>query len=179
MRLGIKAIASKICRWVRFKTLQDRLVKEMRLAYISTPEDGNKFLAVFIPKFNNMFSVLAAKEGDVHKLLGEEDKKNLTRIFSVQSSRRVNNDFTIQFKNQWYQLQEIQPTTVRARDTVVLEIWLDGTVHISLRGFYLSYSVLPERPKKVKKQPIILTTHKLNWSPPANHPWRKPFKPQR
>src|SRR6266567_9524598 len=151
----------------------------MRLKVINTPEEGNKFLEEFLPKFNNMFAVVAAKEGDIHRSLMGDDKKNVNRIFSIQSTRYVNNDFTIQFKNHWYQLAEIQPTTVRARDTVVVEIWLDRTIHISLRGFYLSYSVLPQRPEKIKKQPIILTTHKLNWNPPVNHPWRKPFKPQR
>lgn len=162
-----------------FGTLQDRLVKEMRLAGINTPEDGNRFLEdIFLPKFNNKFAVLPAKEGNVHKELSEIDKKHLNRIFSVQSKRRVNNDFTIQFKNSWYQLAEIQPTTIRAKDTVLVEEWLDETIHFNLRGFYLIYTILPERPKRVKRNPTILTTHKLNWKPPPNHPWRKPFKPQ-
>lgn len=163
-----------------FGTLQDRLVKEMRLAGVNTPEEGNKFLEeVFLPKFNNRFFVAPAREGDVHRVLSGEDKKYLHRTFSVQSIRRVNNDFTIQFKNHWYQLQEIQATTVRARDTVLVEEWLDKTVHFSLRGLYLVYVILPERPTKVKINPAILTTHKLNWKPPVNHPWRKPFKSQR
>ena len=161
-----------------FQTLQDRLVKEMRLAQINTPEEGNKFLEVFIPKFNAQFAVTAEKEGDVHKPLSEADKKTFNRIFSIQSTRRVNNDFTIQFKNQWYQLTELQKTTIRARETILVEEWLDKTIHFSLKGFYLKYTVLPEKPKHIKRNPTILTTHKLNWKPPANHPWRKPFKPQ-
>lgn len=162
-----------------FQTLQDRLVKEMRLAGINTPEDGNKFLEeIFLPKFNKIFAVVPANEGDVHRQLSEIDKKNLNRIFSVQSKRRVNNDFTIQFKNKWYQLAETQTTTVRAKERVTVEEWLDGTVHFSLREKYLSYTVLPKRPKKVKRPPTILTTHKLNWKPPLDHPWRKPYKQQ-
>lgn len=161
-----------------FGTLQDRLVKEMRLAGINTPEDGNKFLEnIFLTKFNKRFTVVPVKEGNIHKELLETDKKNLNRILSVQSKRRVNNDFTVQFKNKWHQLAEIQPTTVRARDTVLVEEWLDETLHFSLREKYLNYTVLPEKPKKTNKQPLILTTHKLNWKPPENHPWRKPFKP--
>ncbi|MBI3342418.1 ISNCY family transposase, partial [Candidatus Curtissbacteria bacterium] len=137
-----------------FGTLQDRLVKEMRLLDINTPEEGNKFLEeVFLPKFNSRFSVMPTKEGNVHKLLSELDQKNLNRIFSIQSRRKVNNDFTIQFKNNWYQLAEVQPVTVRARDTILVEEWLDGTIHFSLRGQYLVYTVLPERPKRVKRQP--------------------------
>ena len=160
-----------------FETLQDRLVKEMRLANINTPSEGNRFLKqVFLPSFNNRFSVIPAKEGNVHRVLSETDKKHIHRTFSVQATRKVNNDFTIQFKNHWYQLAEVQKTTVRARDTVLVEEWLDQTVHFSLRGYYLTYVILPERPKKLSKHPLIVTTHKLNWRPPKNHPWRKPFK---
>lgn len=160
-----------------FQTLQDRLVKEMRLANINTPKEGNRFLTeVFIPKFNEQFAVAAEKEGDVHRPLTKTDKQNLNRIFSIQSTRTVNNDFTVQFKNVWYQLLELQPTTVRPKETVLVEEWLDETVHVSLRGYYLNYSILPERPKRQKINPAILTSHKLIWKPPPNHPWRKPFK---
>lgn len=157
-----------------FQTLQDRLVKEMRLANINTPTQANIFLEnVFLPAFNNKFSVITTKEGDVHKPLSETDRNNLVSIFSIQSTRRVNNDFTIQFKNNWYQLAEIQPTTVRPKEVITVEERLDGTIHFSLQNFYLNYTVLPEKPKKINKQPIILTRHKLNWKPPANHPWRQ------
>lgn len=162
-----------------FETLQDRLVKEMRLAGINTPDAGNRFLEeVFIPKFNSRFAVSPAKEGNVHRPLSDTDQQTINRIFSVQQTRKVNNDFTIQFKNHWHQLAELQTITVRARETVLVEEWLNGTVHFSLRGKYLTYTILPERPKRVRKQPIILTTHRLNWKPPADHPWRRPFKPR-
>ena len=162
-----------------FKTLQDRLIKEMRLAKITTPEEGNVFLRdVFIPKFNKRFSVIPAKAGDLHEPLTKEDKKHLNRIFSIQSSRTVNNDFTIQFKNTWYQLDEVQPVTIRAKEKVLVEEWLDGTIHFSNKGKYLNVIVLPERPQKQTKNPPILTTHKLNYKPPQNHPWRRPIKPK-
>ena len=75
-----------------FDTLQDRLVKEMRLAKINNPDAGNKFLVdVFMPKFNKRFSVIPTKEGDLHESLTNEDKKNLNRIFSIQSTRTINN----------------------------------------------------------------------------------------
>ena len=160
-----------------FQTLQDRLIKEMRLAGINTLDEGNKFLKkTFIPKFNQKFAVVPTKEGNVHKSLSEIDRENLSRIFSIQSRRRVNNDFTIQFKNSWYQLEELQPTTVRARDKILVEEWLNRTIHFSLREKYLNYTILPERPKKIKQLPLILTTHRLNWKPPLDHPWRQYHK---
>jgi hypothetical protein len=163
-----------------FETLQDRLVKEMRLAGVNAPAQGNRFLEeVFIPKFNQKFAVVPVQAGNVHKPLSETDRKNLKRIFSVQSKRKVNNDFTIQFKNRWLQLTEVQPTTVRARDTIIVEEWLDGTIHLSFHEHYLSFLLLPQRPQKIKKNPVILTTHKLNWKPPPNHPWKRRMLPIR
>ncbi len=159
-----------------FGTLQDRLVKEMRLAKITTPEEGNRFLTkIFLPRFNQQFAVKPLKEGNVHRVLTVTDRENLSRIFSVQSTRTIHNDFTIQFKNTWYQLAEIQPTTVRAKEKVLVEQWLDGTVHFSVRGNYLNFIVLPERPIKVSRPPVILARHRLIWKPPVNHPWRKPY----
>lgn len=157
-----------------FGTLQDRLVKEMRLVKISNPMEGNIFLRdVFIPKFNKQFSVIPAKEGNVHRLVLSEEKEQLNHIFSIHQTRRVNHDFTIQFKNQWYQLTEIQPTTVRPIMIVLVETWLDSSIYLVLKNHELNYILLPEKPKKQRiKQPVILTTHTLNYKPPSNHPWR-------
>lgn len=157
-----------------FKTLQDRLVKELRLAGINTPEEGNKFLReIFIPKYNKQFAVIPAKRGNVHKPLTDIEKAQIKHIFSIHDTRRVNNDFTIQFKNNWYQLTEIQPTTIRKQEVVLVEIWIDNSVHIILKEKELAYIILQEKPNKQRiKQPLILTRHRLNYKPPPNHPWR-------
>jgi len=165
-----------------FGTLQDRLVKEMRLATINTPEDGNRFLEkVFIPKWNSStFVVVPAKEGNVHRSLQRQEKERLNHIFSIHEARRINLDFTIQFKNNWYQLTEIQPATVRPLKKVCVETWLDQSIHIMLNDHELTYILLPQRPQKQRiRQPVILTTHTLNYVPPANHPWRKRILPER
>lgn len=159
-----------------FPTLQDRLVKELRLAKISTIEEANRFLEeVFILKLNAKFSVLPQKKRNLHRALTEIDKKNLDKIFSEQNTRVVNNDFTVRLKGKWYQLAEQQPTLVLRKDKVLIEERIDGSIFISLRGKYLNYTVLPARPEKVKIKVIALTRAKSSWKPPANHPWRQPF----
>lgn len=158
-----------------FETLQDRLVKEMRLAGITTPEEANIFLTdIFLPWFNNRFSVIPAKTGNVHRTLLVQEMQTLSHILSTHHTRVINNDFTIQFHNKWYQLQEVQPTTVRGKEKVIMETWLDGSVHIMKNAKELISLLLPEKPQKQNTQPPILTTHKLNWVPPKDHPWRKP-----
>ena len=137
----------------------------------------NEFLQKeFIPKFNERFSVTAQSQGDIHRKLTKIDTENLDTIFSKQHTRKVNNDFTISFQGVWHQLSEQQPTTVLRKDTVLLEERLDRTVWISIRGKYLTFTVLPERPKKVIKMHITaLTRERQIWKPPANHPWKRPF----
>lgn len=157
-----------------FETLQDRLVKELRLRKISTIESANKFLKEEYEEiFNSKFGVAAKSEVDAHSELTEFEKQNLEAIFSVHSKRLVHSDFTIQFKSQWIQLSEVQPTTVYKKDKVLIEQRLDGSLHISLKGKYLDYELLPERPAKVKMLLPALTTTKSTWKPPAEHPWKK------
>lgn len=159
-------------------TLQVRLVKEMRLAGINTIQEANTFLKeIFTPKFNAQFAVVAKKETDLHRTLDAQKINQISQIFSVQSERKVCNDYTIRFANSYWQLSETRPTTVYKKDTVIIEEHLDGQVKISLRNRYLNYSLLPERPKKEidVKLPAITTKKPADWKPAQDHPWRKSF----
>jgi len=155
------------------ETLQDRLVKELRLRRIDNVEDANIFLKEYEKIFDNKFGVKAKKEGDLHVPLTEKELESLDAIFSVHSKRLVRNDYTIQFKKQWIQLAELQPTGVLRKDSVLIEERLDGTLHISLRGKYLNFEILPNRPEKTRMLLPMLTSIKSDWKPAANHPWRK------
>lgn len=159
-----------------FGTLQDRLVKELRLAKISTIEEANKFLEeIFIPKFNSKFARVPQKRKDLHRKLNRREKESLDKIFSVHSTRVVNNDFTIRFKGKWYQLLEKQPTLVRRKERVQIEERIDKSLFISLRDKYLEYILLPARPKRIELKVPALTRTKSTWKPPTNHPWRRSF----
>ncbi|MDP2938761.1 MAG: ISNCY family transposase [Candidatus Omnitrophota bacterium] len=157
-----------------FETLQDRLVKEMRLAGIETLEEADKFAnEVFIPMFNQRFAVKAAKTGNLHRPLTRTESKGLEQIFSIHNKRVVGNDFTVRFAGVWYQLDKQQPTLVRPKDKIRVEERLDGTIYFSLNDKLLSFAALPERPQKIKIPLIALSRSKPAWRPPANHPWRR------
>lgn len=158
-----------------FETLQDRLVKEFRLADINTMEKANEFLKKYIPEFNAKFAVIPPRKRDLHQELSVSIKEKLPRIFSIQSKRKINNDYTIRFKNKYYQLDKTQPVTVYKKDAVIMEELLNGVVKINLKERYLNYWVLPEKPKKeINIKLSALTAREPNgWRPPANHPWRK------
>jgi hypothetical protein len=159
-----------------FETLQDRLVKELRLAGINNVSQANQFVReVFLPRFKARFAVRAAKRGNLHNPLTKWEQDNIESVFSIHSQRVVNNDFTVKFKGLWYQLAEQQPLLVRPRDRVRVEERLDGTTALSLKNKLLDFAVLPERPVRMKMPVIALTRVKPTWRPPANHPWRRPF----
>ena len=158
-------------------TLQDRLVKELKLAGITTIEKANEFLTEYIPKFNSKFAVVPQKQADLHKEISGTMKQKLPQIFSIQNQRIVMNDYTIRFENQYLQLNQEQPTTVYKKDAVIVEKHLNGDIKINLKERYLDYTILPERPKKEIdiKLPALTTRKQSDWKPPINHPWRKPL----
>lgn len=159
-----------------FGTLQDRMVKEMRLANIKKVDEANQFVYnKYIPDHNKRFSVPPKQSHDAHRPLSDEMRTRLPSIFSIQSKRKVNNDYTIQFKSQWFQLNSSQKTSVYKRDEVIVEQRLDGSIHLRLKNIYLEYRILPERPKPTYIPVPALTTKKPDWRPPKNHPWRKKF----
>jgi transposase-like protein len=158
-----------------FKTLQDRLIKELRLNNISTIKEANKFLEEeFLPKFNAKFMVEPRTRANLHKELTEKEKNKLDSIFSRQYERVVRNDFTIDHKKNCYQLDKVQPATICKRDIITVEERMDQTICFRLRGKYLNYKLLPEKPKKIKVskgQWVIAASS--NYKPPADHPWRQ------
>jgi uncharacterized glyoxalase superfamily protein PhnB len=160
-----------------FETLQDRLVKELRLAGITTIEGANEFLKTYIPKFDDRFAVVPKRKSDLHKKTDEQTKEKLDEIFSVQNIRKVNNDYTIRFNGQYFQLDQEQAATVYKKDAVIVEEHLSGKIELRLKNSYLNYTVLPERPKKEinVKLAAITRSNQSHYKPPADHPWRRQF----
>ena len=157
-----------------FKTLQDRLIKELRLNNISTIKKANEFLEkVFIPKFNAKFSVVPRSNANLHKRITKQEFGQFPAIFSRHYERTIRNDYTLSYKNDWYQLEETQGVAMFKKEMVTVEESFDKTVKFKLRGKYLNYKKLPEKPQKVSEKaiPWVLAAPMPN-IPPINHPWR-------
>ncbi len=126
----------------------------------------------FIPDFNKRFSVQPRGKNDLHRKLNEIEKVNLDKIFSIQNSRVVCNDFTVRHQGKYFQLLKDQPTLILRKDKVLVRENLEGKISISLRGNDLNYKILPERPKKeIKEKKVTALTRE--WKPAADHPWRQ------
>ena len=126
-----------------FGTHQDRLVKELRLAGISTKEAANPFLCeVYIPKHNRLFAVDPAEPIDVHKpLLTSHD---LDAILSIHEDRQVHNDSIVRYDNRFLLLADGHG--LRPRTKVIVQERLDGTLRIEHKGRYLPFKQVEVRP---------------------------------
>jgi transposase len=119
-----------------FGTAQDRWVKELRLAGATTEAQANAVLERLLPVHNRRFGKAARQTQDAHRPLGAAH--NLAAILSVQEQRTVANDYTIRFRNHFYQL--LPPVYPGERGgKVVVEERLDGSLAIRLGGHYLKY----------------------------------------
>lgn len=158
-----------------FQTLQDRLIKELRLNKISDIETANQFLTEkFIPAFNAKFAVEPRTKANHHRALTKSEAKNLPAILCRQEERTVRSDFTISYLTNWYQLTHEQPITICKKDKLIVEERRDGAIHLRLRGKYLNWQALPARPLKVSNQQpwIIPAGIRMTWKPAIDHPWR-------
>ena len=149
-----------------FETLQDRLVKELRLEHIDTLKDANRLLKSYLPVFNKKFEVVARGRGDFHRPI--DKRTNLDDILSVQTGHFLRNDRTLVHLRQWYQVL----SKTRAQHVMVLE-HLDGQVGIKHGKTKLEFKpVEPPAPKVY--QPIrhrYTRVRGIN-TPARNHWWR-------
>lgn len=90
------------------QTLQDRLVKEMRLRNISSMAEGNAYLPEFIEDFNSRFAVEPRSSVNAHRPLTAKD--DLARILTRQETRTISKNLTVQFEKVVYQIQTERPS---------------------------------------------------------------------
>jgi hypothetical protein len=148
------------------QTAQDRLIKEMRLAGISSIQDANKFVHdVYIPMHNNKFAIAPALPQDLHRSVAKED---LHRTLAIKDKRIVASDYTVRYNNRFFQVER-QIALVRPKDSVIISSHLTEDLSMSCRGRAIIFTEIPSRPLK----PVVVKTvsNKI-YKPAPNHPWR-------
>lgn len=161
-----------------FKTLQDRLVKELRLAGIASIPAANHFLETrFLPEWEERFTVLPRNPRNAHRRLGREHR--LEEILSVRVARKVSQDHTVSWDgNRWGVPREEVCAGLRGAQAEI-ERRLDGSHWLRFRGRYLRLRHCPEPTSRAASpsglRPPVLAAHPLSRtykSAPPDHPWR-------
>jgi transposase len=156
-------------------TLQDRLIKEMRLAGVSSIEDGNRFLETYWPMHNKKFSRLPENSCDAHrKVLPEQD---LSKIFSIKQTRKVSKNLEVQYKNTIYQIVQETPSKSLCRAQITIIERQNGIIVMEYKGRLLpfrEYGKQEYRGKEIDSKEIdrFLREAKAR-KVPDTHPWKQ------
>jgi hypothetical protein len=146
-----------------FGTLQDRLVKEMRLRDIKSIEEANTFLDQYLSAYNRRFAVSPVSREDIHRDIPKG--LNLNDIFCLKTKRTLRNDFTVAHNRKLYQVQ----SHIRA-SAVVVHDRLDGSMAITHKDRPVQFVEIASRPLEEKKQPLHV--HKKVYRPTKHDYWR-------
>lgn len=124
-----------------FKTLQDRLVKELRLANAKTLEGANEVLEKYLIDHNKRFEVEPKSRANMHRKIPKGTR--LADVFCIKNKRKLQKDNTISKDRKLYQITEY----TSAKD---IEVWehFNGSVNLVGNGRKLKYKELKEVPKK-------------------------------
>ena len=169
------------------QTLQDRLVKELRLHGLSTLAAANAWLPTFQTAYNHRFAVAPASSVDAHRPV-RHTPQELARIFALQPPRLISKTLSVQFQNRTYQLQGPGlGSRLRGALLTVCEAF-DGSIELVYKGRALPYRLLTEGPAPIpveteKTLALRLATiqqaqrRRPRYKPAPDHPWRRPLRP--
>jgi hypothetical protein len=169
------------------QTLQDRLVKELRLQGINDWQAGNDFLKTFKSDFNQRFAVTARDPEDAHREV-LHSAAELDLVLARHTRRQISKDLEVQYHNRIYQIQCATPGYTMQRAKLTVCETFDGEVVLLYKGRRLPYTVLgkehQQRQRINAKQlnQVVDNTRKPTapYKPKANHPWRTmPIAPSR
>jgi ribosomal protein L21 len=162
------------------QTLQDRLVKELRLRKINDIESANVFLPEFIEDFNKRFAVDAREPVDAHRRcdLSDDDLQN---ILCHQAYRKLSKNLECSYQNMIYQIKDEGKGRRLQQGLILIRKYLDKRVSLSYQGRELMYTTYQKqkRTSKIassknlnrKLDRLIKSDGRVGHKPNDNHPW--------
>ncbi len=134
------------------KTLQDRLVKELRLAGISSLADGNGFLPGFVADYNARFGKAPANPKDLHRPMSPRDQ--LDDEFTWQVERTLSQSLTLQYDKVLVLLEPSEAAQAAIGKRVTVVDYPDGRIAIRYQGEDLAYRTF-DKIRKVNQAAVV------------------------
>jgi transposase len=161
------------------QTLQDRLIKEMRLRGICDIESANSYLPIYIKEHNAHFAVEPSNHVDVHQK-ELPDPGVLDLIFSFHEDRKLSKNLELSYNKMIYQIKTNTKGYRLRHATVTVCEDLDGVVTIVHKGKILDYNChFRARPnpeiidsKQLAPKMESIKSSRKPFKPASNHPWR-------
>lgn len=161
------------------KTLQDRLVKEMRLKGINHLDEANAFLPEFMADFNQRFEKPAKNKEDAHRKVLHTPRE-IDLILSKHSKRKVSNELEISYEKTIYQIQGNRHR-LKQKEVTVCDLFGQEIV-LLYEGKEIAYKLFNENDPSSKLEDektlnkrvdqAIARQSKTPYKPAADHPWR-------
>lgn len=166
------------------KTLQDRLIKEMRLKNISSIEEANAYLPEFIKAHNRNFAVAANSSLNAHRpLLKSHD---LDLILCKQIPRILSKQLTFQYENVIFQIQTKRPKYALRKQSVLVLDAPNEHIKVVYKKSLLDYTMISKDQKQALEMDAKTLSHHLDSKkksaskqkvkPTKDHPWKKQAK---
>ena len=165
------------------ETLQDRLVKELRLRGLDSIDDANAFLPEYMADHNRRFAVPPQNPQDAHRRV-LHDAASLDLILSLHATRKLSRNLTLRYQNREYQiLNQGQGYRLRSSPVTVCEDF-DGRLSLLCQGKTLDYRILAEGQAPVPlddekslhrtvETARVLQRKRPQYKPSPDHPWNR------
>jgi hypothetical protein len=134
------------------KTLQDRLVKELRLAGAATLAEGNALLPTFIADYNARFAKAPANNKDLHRPLRAGD--DLDDAFAWKEERTLSQALTLQYDKVIFILEPSEQAKAAIGKRLIVVDYPDGRLAIRYRGVELAYRTF-DKIRQVSQAAIV------------------------
>ncbi|UAY10835.1 ISNCY family transposase [Ensifer adhaerens] len=135
------------------RTLQDRLIKDLRLEGICGMDDGNAFLPRFMERYNRQFAITPARVEDLHRPLNLAPDR-LRDVLCKREQRYVGAQLTFSFERQRIMLEETAVTRGLVGRYVETYALADGRLDVRWKGHSLPYRVF-DKDQRVTHAAII------------------------
>lgn len=164
-------------------TLQDRLVKELRLRGINSIDQANAFLPEFMEDYNRRFAVSPQSPQNAHRPV-LHDPATVDLILSLHSTRKLSKNLTLRYQNREYQiLGQGKGYRLRSHPVTVCEDF-DGAVTLLCQGKTLDYRIFAQGPAPAPVDDEKSLRHSVDsartrqrrrprYKPSPDHPWNR------
>ena len=127
------------------RTLQDRLLKAMRLQQISTIEEANAYLPEFIEGYNRRWGHEVTE--DVHRDARGWVNRGLDRLLTWKEERVISKNLSIQHKSCLYQIKSNGGGHHLKGQRITVLTYRDGRVELDFKGKPLDYEIINRKPR--------------------------------
>jgi transposase-like protein len=156
-------------------THQDRLVKKLRLAGVTSYDAANRFLEeTYLADHNRRFARAASSEADFHRK--RPAKRELDAIFQLEQERVVSLDWVISYEGRLLQLERQSRRHAPAKSRVLVRENEAGELHIEYRGRRLGFQQIAHRPARQPAPCSVSAPRGGHRTQAPNHPWKQSFK---